>query len=194
MGNLFGALIVQYHPIFRHKRIYDETISWLERNNVPVLVHDNTKRNIGLSKARNLLLKKATADAVILMDFDIRFRSVDFEAMAEKALESDVGLVMPAKRGGDTIKKNAEWQPIEKPNCHCMVMERKLLLDMGGFDEKYFAYMADLDLLNRLREKELQLLQHNESYIVYHFGLSTDIKNRNKIHAKDEKLYQQKRD
>ena len=197
MANLFEALIVKYHPIFPHKRIYAETISWLERNNVPVLIHDNTKRNIGLTKARNLLLKKATADAVILMDFDIRFRPVDFTAMAEKAMEGDVGLVMPAKRGNSIIKRingktQTEWQSIVNPHCHCMFMERKLLLDMGGFDENYFAYMADLDLLDRLREKGLQLLQHNKSHIIFHFGLSKDIKERNEIHARDYKTYQAK--
>jgi len=198
MGNLFEALIVRYCPVFRHKRIYDETIAWLERNNVPVLIHDNTETNIGLSKARNLLLKKATADAVILMDFDIRFHSVDFKSMAKKAMENDIGLVMPAKKGNSVIKRingkiQTEWQPIDKPNCHCMVIERQLLLDMGGFDESYFVTYGDLDLLDRLKEKNLQLLQHNKSYIVYHFGLSTDIKGRNKIWAKDRKTYQQNR-
>ena len=186
------ALIVRYDPIFRHKRIYNETISWLERNNVPVLIHDNTEVNIGLSAARNLLLREATADAVILMDFDIRFRSVDFNAMAEKAMENDIGIVMPAKRGNGIIK-HTEWQSISNPHCHCMVMERQLLLDMGGFDERYFVTYGDLDLLDRVKEKDLQLLQHNKSYIVFHFGLSTDIKERNSIWAKDEKTYQQRR-
>ena len=192
MNNLFEALIVRYDPIFRHKRIYDETMAWLDKNNVPILVHDNTKSNIGLSAARNLLLKKATADVVILMDFDIRLRNVDFEAMAEKAMENDIGIVMPAKRGKG-IAKRTEWQPIDDPHCHCMVMKRQLLLDMGGFDERFFVTYGDLDLLDRVKEKNLQLLQHNKSYIVFHFGLSTDIKERNTIWAKDEKTYQRKR-
>ena len=192
MNNLFEALIVRYCPIFRHKRIYDETIAWLDKNNIPVLIHDNTKVNIGLSAARNLLLKKVTADTVILMDFDIRFRSVDFKSMAEKAMENDTGIVMPAKRGNGIIKRT-EWQSISNPHCHCMVMKRQLLLDMGGFDERYFVTYGDLDLLDRVKEKGLQLLQHNKSYIVFHFGLSTDIKERNKIWAKDQKTYQQKR-
>jgi len=99
--------------------------------------------------------------------------------------------VMPAKRG-KSIAKHTEWQTIDDPHCHCLVMERQLLLDMGGFDERYFVSYADLDLLNRLKEKQLQLLQHNGSYIVYHFGLSTDIKERNGVWIKDQESYRQK--
>jgi len=67
-----------------------------------------------------------------------------------------------------------------------------LLLDMGGFDESYFVSYGDLDLLSRLKQKHLQLLQHNGSYIVYHFGLSVDTRERDTAWIKDRKTYQKK--
>jgi GT2 family glycosyltransferase len=167
---MIDALLVRYCPTAEATAAFEATVKALHRDpQVRALVHDNTDNNIGLSRARNLLLKEATGDAVILMDFDLSWDYLNFNMMALKALQPTVGLVVPRSPGFEHLP-DPVWQPISRCACHFMVVAREKLLKFGGIDERYFVAYGDWDLLSRMRSRGLALLQHNSSRITAHTG------------------------
>ena len=188
--NSINALVVRYCPTPEYAKTYSRTLEWLGEKGIDILTYDNTPRNIGLTAARNILVNISQADVVVLMDFDLKFGPMDFEAMAQKAMEPDIGLVMPRTEGIGK-EEPQDWQPIKRPQCSCIVIERALLFEIGGLDERYFIAYADWDLLNRLEERGLRVLQHNQSRIREHYGLSRATKGKRAIWAKDRAVYQQ---
>ncbi len=185
---MIDVLLVRFCPTAEHEEAFDSTVMALWRiPGLRLLVHDNTKDNIGLSRARNRLLAKATAEVVVLMDFDLSWSRLDFKAMAEITLRPGVGLVVPLSPG---INGNG-WtcQPIRRCACQCLVIARQLLTCLDGFDERYFVAYADWDLLNRIEKRGLVLLQHNDSTITEHIGLSKRDPGKRAIWNRDRAVY-----
>ncbi|KKK54399.1 hypothetical protein LCGC14_3085130, partial [marine sediment metagenome] len=148
---MIDVLLVRFCPTVEHEKAFDATVAALGRlPGLRLLVHDNTADNIGLSRARNRLLMKATADAVVLMDFDLSWGHLDLNAMAAMTTRPGVGLVVPRSPGFENKPINGVWQPVTRCACHFMVVARDLLTDLGGLDERYFVAYADWDLLNRI--------------------------------------------
>jgi len=175
------VLLVKYTPNELSEIAWENTLNTVSKWNTGVLIHDNNIKNIGLVKARNILLKKSEADVVVLMDFDFNNIDVDIEKMARVAM--DFGVVVPR----DTRRKNwsSEWETFEDCYCNFMVVKRETLNFINGFDEKFVTAYADWDLLNKLRD--LGLVRHNLS-VVEHIGLSATVPNieeKRAVWAKD---------
>lgn len=186
------ALVVRYCLRPTHAETFDRTMDRLVAAGVPIRVHDNTRHNLGLSRARNRLLAQATAECVVLMDFDLDWDHLDFGLMADGARLAGVGMVTPvsdgfaARWGGEDAD---DWQPIRRCACQCMVVRRDLLMAMGGLDERYFVAYADWDLLNRMAVSGLALRQHNRSRLTAHLGLSGELPTKRPIWDRDRAAY-----
>jgi N-acetylglucosaminyl-diphospho-decaprenol L-rhamnosyltransferase len=56
----------------------------------------------------------------------------------------------------------------------CFLARRQVLLDVGGFDERYFLYEEDADLCLRLRQAGHKVLFTPSGEVVHHLGASMD--------------------
>ena len=182
------ALLVKYFTRPEDNKFFDIAMSWFLDHMPHISIHDNNTKNIGLTKARNILIDQSKADVLILSDFDLLFGNMDIQAMTEMAMQPDVGMVMPYHKGWNLVSPS-EWQPMEKCRCHFMVIRRQLLLDIGKLDERYFVAYADWDLLNRLEMQKLKILQHNKSEIRWHYHLSSRLPEKSMIWDKDRAAY-----
>lgn len=190
MNKSFDILIVRYCPYPGHAAVCDRTIAYLADCGHRVLTHDNTEKNIGLPAARNLLALQSGADVFVFADFDVEFGAVYFQAMADKAAGPDVGAVLPVN--SNRIRRGPDWEPVKKTLCNCIAIKSDLFFQLGGFNEAYFVAFADWDLLSRLEERNLRILQHNRSRITRHLGLSSDHDDKKAIWAKDRAVYEQR--
>lgn len=175
------VLLVKYTPNELSEMAWEKTLETVSKWDCGVLIHDNNVENIGLVKARNILLDQSEADVVVLMDFDFNEIDVNIKKMARVAM--DFGVVVPR----DTRRKKwyGEWEIFEDCYCNFMVIERSLLNIVNNFDEKFVTAYADWDLLNKLSDSGL--VRHNSS-VVNHIGLSAtvpNIKEKRKMWAKD---------
>ena len=64
------VILVKHTPTKMHEESWNRTLAHVNEWDCGVLIHDNNIENIGLTKARNLLLEKSEADIVVLMDYD----------------------------------------------------------------------------------------------------------------------------
>jgi len=55
----------------------------------------------------------------------------------------------------------------------CMVFRREVLLDLGGFDERYYIYGEDVDLCYRLRQRGYKVLFVGTVEMLHHHGASS---------------------
>lgn len=174
---MIDALLVRYCPVPAHAEAFDRTAGRLAgMTAVNLMVRDNTRDNIGLTRARNRLLSRSCADAVALMDFDIAWNHLDLDGMGERALAEGVGAVVPDDELGGR-------------GCHCMVVGRDLLTRMGGLDERYFVAYADWDLLTRMAVGGLGIVVDRESRITAHAGLSGDLPGKRAVWDRDRAAY-----
>lgn len=50
----------------------------------------------------------------------------------------------------------------------CLMAPRSILLEAGGFDEKYRLYFEDVDLCYRMKQKGLRVMYYPDSIIIHH--------------------------
>jgi hypothetical protein len=55
----------------------------------------------------------------------------------------------------------------------CMFFRREVLLDLGGFDERYYIYGEDVDLCYRLRQRGYKVLYVGTVEMLHHHGASS---------------------
>lgn len=146
------------------------------------------KTNLGFAKAVNLGAKTASSEIILITNNDVVFEKNCLQELV-KTLGSDpqIGVV-----GGKVYWKNKNKVGIDgfrlnpylayhqfdlsglnrKRECdwipgNCFLIRRKLFLDFGGFDEKYFFYFEDIDFCLRIKKAGFKLLFTPQA-IVYH--------------------------
>jgi GT2 family glycosyltransferase len=136
------------------------------------------ERNHGYSRATNLAAREAEGDALILLNDDVVVDS-DYVSRMATGLDPGSGVVMAAGVMRDAARPglietagidldrtllpfdylNGEpLSVLEGPVCDpvgpsgvAAAIARDVFLELGGFDERIFAYMEDVDLALRLR-------------------------------------------
>ena len=149
----------------------DKTREIIEKFEDHRIKYFRNKKRLGLSASRNECLKYATGDFVFFTDGDCIVSKKWVEEALNYLRTSDcIGLE------GRTYYVSNEYKPTraddvveninggQYPTCN-MVYLKSLLVEIGGFDEKY-TYMEDRDLA--LRARKLGKICFNPKMIVYH--------------------------
>lgn len=157
------------------------------------------KNNLGLSKARNIGLQEIPSDLVLILDDDVY---VDTECISrlyeayhlysaavvcprillfpevrtvqcDGALPHFVGTLSMrhAHQPFETLSKDA----IEIAGCigACRLVDRKRVLECGGFDDEYFLYFEDLEFSLRMRALGLNIVCEPKALVYHHRGKGT---------------------
>lgn len=134
-------------------------------------------QNLGLSKAHNIGLRQATAEALLVIDDDV-YVDADCIGHLERARkEWEAAVVCPrillypenrviqcdgaAPHFVGTLRLRHPFQPLDETPSEtaevsacigaCMLVDRACVLASGGFDEEYFFYFEDLEFSLRMR-------------------------------------------
>jgi glycosyltransferase involved in cell wall biosynthesis len=182
---MIDVCLVRYCPSKKDDEIFEKTCAYL-KDKVNLFIHDNTEDNIGLTKARNRLVTQGSSEFVCFMDFDLSQMDIDWDALTAQCRDSKVGMVFPQSDG---VKGKGWSEPVAVP-CNFMLMRRKVFVELGGFNERFFVAYGDWDLICRMRAAGYKTLQHNES-IVQHIGLSDDNKDKERIWDADRAVYRE---
>jgi len=159
------------------------------REPVQLLFHDNTEHNIGLSKAINILIRKAEGDVIILANPDTIFdrnisKMTDFTRFypmsgavpifrgtdVSRRLPNLIRLLMMATTLGKTvgrpIKKDYDHPKgdiIEQPGGSFLVLSREavdlLMADGYFYDEQFPVFWNDVDLAMRARDDGINFIK-----------------------------------
>jgi len=148
--------------------------------------------NLGFAGGNNAGIKKALedsrVDAVLLVNNDTELEPDALESMAaehadmvaprmmqmdDKNKVDNLGITLYAS--GLPFNRRTEKEKLLCPSAGCALYSRKLLEDIGMFDERFFAYAEDLDLGLRARLAGYRAA-YAPSALVYHKGSATTAK------------------
>src|SRR4051812_36810005 len=153
----------------------DGTLEWLA-GNAPDATVIELGRNTGFAAAANRGMREATAEAVALVNTDVELDAPWLESMAAALAQghaavaskmvrlSDPGVIDDA---GDVLRRDGvceqrgrghaddgRWDTPGEIFSACAgaaLYRRAAVLDAGGFDERLFSYLEDVDLGLRLK-------------------------------------------
>jgi GT2 family glycosyltransferase len=147
--------------------------------------------NRGLPAARNAGLRYATTELVLLLDHDVYVDPECIGRLLELYLTERPAVVCPRVRlvperhivqadgaeahfmGTMTLRAphmdSSGGLPHQVPACigACMLVQRELVLEAGGFDELYFFYLEDHEFCLRLRSLGYDIVCEPRA-VVYH--------------------------
>lgn len=185
---MIDICIVKYTPNKESLDQYNKLIKQLP-DKFNILIHDNNENNIGLIKARNILLSKSSNKYVCFADFDIDIINIEWEDIIEKfEATENLAIVSPVSKGFSTVDRNVRWQPKQYLACNFMIFNRHTFDIIGQFDEEFFVAYGDWDIIKRCINNNLLILQDNNS-VIKHYGLSRMNPNKNKMWNRDFKMY-----
>ena len=87
-------------------------------------------------------------------------------------------------------KKTEVSRAVDWVSGACFLIDRRLYLEIGGFDEKFFLYIEDADLGKRVRRHGHKVHLTSEVRIVHHLGQSVaKLRGRAMLEAKRSQLH-----
>lgn len=122
----------------------------------------------GYGAGANLGARVAEGELLLILNSDLRVVSGEFASMAESIDAAD-GVVGPLIVDPQGFPQRDAWGllPAVVPagaaseprwiTGACMMLERDVFLDVGGFDERFFMYWEDVDLCRQLWEHQLRV-------------------------------------
>jgi GT2 family glycosyltransferase len=145
--------------------------------NFPKVQIINLENNLGLSKAHNIGLREITSDLVLIVDEDVYVDTECISRLCEAYHRYSAAVVCPrilhfheaqtvqcdgaSPHFVGTLSLRHADQPIEAlptdavqvAGCigACRLVDRKCVLECGGFDDEYFLYFEDLEFSLRIR-------------------------------------------
>ena len=146
--------------------------------------------NRGFGMANNQALRECTGRYVVFLNPDTTIEPESLRTMCEfMDKHSEIGLAGPRVLNSDGTRQDSvsTRYPGHRYGATdlgvlpgtiacvmgaCQISSRKLLSELGGFDEDFFLYGEDQDLCLRVRKKGFQIGLIDEAVIMHHGGQS----------------------
>ena len=155
-------------------------------------------KNIGLSKSSNFLMSKVKSKFCLFTQTDVVITEKDILGL-KKIFNSkkDIIFVTP------NFKRNNKKKKIEftnKINAACILIDMKKIKELGFFDEDYFLYWEDIQLMKKINQSKYKMVIANNIYANHLVSKSTEssnktafIRNKNFIYGELVFDYKQKK-
>lgn len=160
--------------------------------------------NLGLKKARGECVMILNPDTLVKPDaikklYDLITRDDSAGIAAPKLLNAngslqyscfrEIGFCIPILRRtflGKYFKKNLDYflmadfshngtKEVGWVMGSCFIIKRRLMDELGGFDERFFMYFEDTDLCRRVRQAGLKVVYYPEAIVIHdHARASAD--------------------
>jgi len=180
-------------------------------NEVSYIINNTSNKGFGV--AHNQLAPKAQAKTLLLLNPDIIEMSMadstislskqkkngiiapevkntegEVEAWSRGSLLTPLSLVMrniiPRKQ--KLLKKKKKYAMVTGA---AMMIRKKVFIDIGGFDEKFFLYFEDCDFCRRVNSAGYDVIVDPASHVTHIAGASSDSKITQKEHYKKSQEY-----
>ena len=164
--------------------------------------------DVGLPKSFNFGVKKSKNENILITQPDVKFKKESIlNLLKVQKKYSNVGIVSPLlfdknkyniydhlvlklDKKGKLINKKQKYKVdkipsgdicVEAVNATAMLLRKKVIKKLKGWDENIYTYLEDIDLCLRLRKKKFQIIKTPGS-VVNHVGFGSH-KKKNKDKA-----------
>lgn len=132
-------------------------------------------KNIGLAKSSNYLLSKIKTDYCLFTQSDVVIKKKEILRLKKIFdLNKNIIFVTP------NFSKNKKKKRIEftkKINAACIMIDMKKVKKVGLFDEDYFLYWEDIQLMEKINNSKFKMVVANNIFANHLVSKST-VKNR----------------
>jgi len=154
----------------------DETTGWAEvlQAREPRLHLLRATRTMGTAEARNIGLKQSRGGYILLLDSGVELTGDIFTPLAQTLANKKGGVTGLRGLRTNDLRHFEESQQLEVEaiDCQCMAFRRKLLRQVGLFDERYrYPDFMDIDFNFALRDKDAQAVVTPDLPIIYHLDI-----------------------
>lgn len=149
----------------------------------PNILYLPQRRNIGFAPAINSGVRHSKTEWVLILNDDVIIRDIKFaERLAGFAEKNGYSAVSPVLKDSKGVienlgyrvmpigrvelnfrKQKIDQRSIDGLTAACLVIRKKDFEDIGGLDERFFAYLEDVDFFLRMKKRG------------YTFGVDMDI-------------------
>ncbi len=151
------------------------------------------KKNLGFAAAINHAMRYVKTPWILILNDDVEFDKVDgpIEKLVKYAKRNKLAAAAPLLQNSDgsienygyrilpygrieLVRKDDKSGGIDGLTAACLLVDTKMFRKLKGFDEKFFAYLEDVDLFLRLK-KMTSTVNFNvaEEVVVYHHHMKT---------------------
>ena len=117
-----------------------------------------SEKNIGLSKASNFLLKKIKSKYFLFTQPDIVINEKSIYRL-EKFFKKDNNIIFVTPNiSSNNIYSKKKMIYTKKINASCMLCDLKKVKKIGFFDEDYFLYWEDIDLMKKINNSKFKMV------------------------------------
>ena len=156
------------------------------------------KKNIGLSKSSNFLISKIKSRFCLFTQSDVVIKEKDILRLKKVfSLKKNIIFVSP-NFNKKSNKKNIEF--VNKINAACILIDTKKIKELGFFDEDYFLYWEDIQLMKKINQSKYKMVIANNIYANHLVSKSSEssnkiefIRNKNFIYGELVFDYKQKK-
>jgi len=133
-----------------------------------------SRENIGLSKSSNFLFKNVKTRFFLFTQPDIKINSKSILALKRIIIQNkDLIFVTPNFSINSKIKKkNISF--VKKINAACMMCDANKLKKIGFFDEDYFLYWEDIDLIKKINDSNYKMAIANNIFAKHDSSQSSE--------------------
>ena len=135
-----------------------------------------SKKNIGLSKASNILLKKVKSKYILFTQADI---FIDKKSILNlvKIFKKDKNIIFVTptiRRGIKKVRNNNNISFVKNIKAACMLCDVKRLKKINFFDDDYFLYWEDIDLIKRINQSKFKMVLANNIFAKHKSSQSSE--------------------
>ena len=149
-----------------------------------------SKKNIGLSKATNFLISKVKTKFFLFTQADIEIDNVSIVNLLN-IIKSKKDVIFAAPVIGEYFKKKLTRKYIysNKLNAVIMLCDLKKVKKLGFFDENFFLYWEDIDLMKRINRSKYKMVIANNIYANHYSGQSSGNSSKTKYIRKQNFMF-----
>ena len=135
----------------------------------------SSRKNIGLSKSSNFLLKKVNTKYCLFTQADITIKEKSINSLKMiLSKNNDTIFIGPNFKNIKSKNKSIKYSFVKNLNAACMLCDVKKLKKIGFFDEDFFLYWEDIFLMNKINKSNYKMIFANNTRAFHGGGKSTE--------------------
>tara|TARA_Y100001970_G_scaffold292689_1_gene435236 strand:+ start:43 stop:879 length:837 start_codon:yes stop_codon:yes gene_type:complete len=138
----------------------------------------HSEKNLGLSKSTNFLISKVKTKYFLFTQADIEIDEISINNLLKGMnVEKNIVFAGPIINSNNDGKKQKEflqnYQIKTKLNAAIMMCDLEKVKNIGFFNEDFFLYWEDEDLMQRVNKSNYKMIQISNSFASHDGGKST---------------------
>ena len=151
----FRLIILEQGSILKSKKEIQKLLGFKFR-------YYHSKKNLGLSKGINFLIKKTKTKYCMITEPDIIINESSILKLKKTLkLKKDFLLVGPNYSSKKILTK---YRIVKNIDTSCVLFDRKKILKFNFYDEDFFFFWQDVDLVKRINNSKFKMIINSNSF------------------------------